>query len=163
LVVHTLHDLHPLTPSEQVERLVDSQPASSTHGDQRLREAAWSPTHGNPLSTTSSSGGAPIRSTSLRALADQGLVMLNRPRRIDVTEIGPGDTPIIRPHDISVDFRATPSEYIDRTSLPRSVELTRPGDVPVVTGGRVRAGVDFDGGAVVVGAIQIIRPTALLH
>jgi hypothetical protein len=61
-----------------------------------------------------------------------------------------------------VDFRAVPSEYIDRTSLPRSVELTRPGDVFVVTGGRVRAGVDFDGGAVVVGAIQIIRPTTNL-
>lgn len=43
-----------------------------------------------------------------------------------------------------------------------ATELTQPGDILVVTDSRIRAGVDRDGGAVLSGPIQIVRPRSNL-
>ncbi len=125
-------------PQELVERM--------THGNRRVREAVRALAQVGPLPLTTASHGAPIRSSSLLTMADCGLVALIRPRQVDPTEIGPGDTPLVRPKDISADLLVTPSEFVDQSLLPRSTELTQPGDVLVVTDGRIRAGVDRDGG-----------------
>lgn len=137
-------------PQELVERM--------TRGDRRVREAVRALAQVGSLPLTTTSHGASIRSLSLLTMADSGLVALIRPRQVDPTEIGPGDTPLVRPKDISADLLVTPSEFVDQSLLPRSTELTQPGDVLVVTNGRIRAGVDRDGGAVVAGPIQIVRP-----
>lgn len=137
-------------PQELVERM--------THGDRRVREAVRALAQAGPLPLTTTSHGAPIRSSSLLTMAESGLVTLIRPRRVDPTGIGPGDTPLVRPRDISADLLVTPREFVDQSFLSRPIKLTQPGDVLVVTDGQIRAGVDRDGGAVVSGPIHIVRP-----
>jgi hypothetical protein len=106
------------------------------------------------------SSGAPssVRTSNIETLANQGVVSLVRPYRVDKAEVGHGDLPIVRPQDILFDFSATHGDVVDQTNMPKGAELTQPGDVLVLTEGRVRAGVDNIGGAAVAGPIQIVRP-----
>ena len=89
------------------------------------------------------------------------LATLSRPRRIDTNFVGIGITPFIRSRDVGPDLTVIPSEHVDLTLVPFTVELTRPGDVIAVPDGpRLRAGVDQIGGAAVSAPLVILRPRA---
>jgi hypothetical protein len=93
----------------------------------------------------------------IRKIGD--LTTLIRPRRIDPDVIGTGSTPLIRPKDLGPDLAVTPSEQVDLKLVAGRVELTRPGDVLVITdGSRLRAGVNQAGGAAVSAPLVILRP-----
>jgi type I restriction-modification system DNA methylase subunit len=100
---------------------------------------------------------SPEDSWEVRKVTD--LATLIRPRRIDPDLFGTGDTPLIRNSDIGPDLTVIPSSRVELTSATDKVELTRPGDVVVVTGGaKPRAAVDHLGGAVVSAPLQVVRP-----
>jgi N-6 DNA Methylase len=86
------------------------------------------------------------------------MARLIRPRRIDPDAIGAGTAPLIRPKDLNPDMAVLPSGSVDTRALTSPVEVTRPGDVIVMTdGAKPRAAVDHAGGAVVGAPLQIVR------
>ncbi|MEU7170480.1 N-6 DNA methylase [Micromonospora tulbaghiae] len=125
---------------------------------ERLSEVTQHLASRKPLPLPTVSDPARAQSSSLLAMVDGGLVTLLRPPRLDPSDIGAGDIPVIRPKDVALDYTVTPAGFIERKSLPRSAEFTQPGDVIVLTDGLVRAGVDRSGGAVATGPLQIVRP-----
>jgi predicted DNA-binding transcriptional regulator AlpA len=69
-----------------------------------------------------------------------------------------GSTPLIQASDVHDGWTALPSSTVEVEKLSRDVPWTRPGDVVVfVHDGKVRAGVDEVGGAVVAAPLQVVR------
>jgi hypothetical protein len=102
-------------------------------------------------------GGLPRRS-SIRRIAELGLITTIRPRRIRPSALGRGSTPLIRGRDLGVGLEVVPSDRVDLELAPDPVELTRPGDVLVLTEGGVRAAVDRVGGSAVASPVHLVRP-----
>lgn len=134
------------------QRLVDRV----ENATRRLREASERLAQIEPLPLAVAADGPQTRSTSLLTMA----VVLVRPSRVDAADLGVGDVGVIRAGDIVANSPVVPSACIERDKLPHPPELTRPGDVLVLTDGRVRAGVDRRGGCAVAGPIQVVRPNS---
>jgi SAM-dependent methyltransferase len=128
------------------------------HAARRLGQASERLAKIGPLPLAVATDGPQTRSTSLLTMTDRGLVLLVRPSRVDAADLGAGDVGVIRAGDVVANSPVVPGAFIERDKLPHPVELTRAGDVLVLTDGRVRAGVDRRGGHVVAGPIQVVRP-----
>jgi len=133
-------------------------PDRIAQASRRLRDASASLADCPPVPLPSAVTALSVRTSSLETMADRGMIALVRPHKVDRAQAGHGDLPVVRPEDISFDFSAVHGDFVDRMSLPHEAELTQPGDVLVLTEGRVRAGVDKSGGAAITGPIQIVRP-----
>lgn len=130
------------------------------HAARRLGQASERLARIGPAPLAVVADGPRTRSTSLLEMAHKGLVMLVRPSRVDAADTGAGHVGVIRTGDVVANSSVVPGTVIERDKLPHPAELTRPGDVLVLTDGRIRAGVDRDGGCVVAGPIQVVRPTS---
>jgi hypothetical protein len=150
-----------LIPSQWIEPTVNPQElleriAQRSHS---LQIATRSLASGKPTPNVVAAQESPVPSTTLRAMADRGLITIIRPRRFSTGKITKGgNIPLIRPKGIVGDFTVKAREAVDYEHLPHHVELTRRGDILVLTDGRVRTGIDHTGGAAVSGSIQIVRP-----
>jgi SAM-dependent methyltransferase/predicted DNA-binding transcriptional regulator AlpA len=133
-------------------------PDRIAQASQNLRAAAAVLVQSPQLSLPSASAASIVPTCSLDSMADRGLVALVRPHKVDAADLGHGELPVVRPEDIASDFSATHGALADRMNVPADAELTQPGDVLVLTEGKIRAGVDKRGGAAVIGAIQVVRP-----
>lgn len=96
-------------------------------------------------------------SWEIRKMTD--LATIIRPRRIDPKLFGAVGVPVIRHADVGPDLTIRPSSRVNLESVTHRVEITKPGDVVVITdGAKPRAAVDHWGGAVVSSPLQVVRP-----
>jgi N-6 DNA Methylase len=94
---------------------------------------------------------------SVRDLLAEGRADVVRGIRVRPDDIRPSGTPILRAQDVPPDSRQ-PTEHVDPETLPRSCQLTRPGDLAVAfVGGRLHAAVERHGGRVPALPVQVLR------
>ncbi|MEV7099793.1 N-6 DNA methylase [Amycolatopsis sp. NPDC051045] len=101
-------------------------------------------------------GGLRPARTGSMVVRDLGEII--RGVRVSPNHLKGGSTPLIRAKDVQHDWTALSSGTVNINEFGRDVPRTRPGDVLVFAhDGRVRAGVDNVGGAVVAAPLQVVR------